>query len=783
MKVHVISKKSKTPVAQERQEKTMAERRHLFACTNSTRFRLLLSSSPWTIVVVVVVIIINSSAMLLLPVAQGFPTTVVSRQQQHQQHFVSSSTSSLTPDSQAAARVRRRQQSVLLWLGAFSDQDNEHKRRNGMQQRQRQGQRQGRDDDDDDESSNDDLSSSSSSSYLATCIPGISSALARELIDLGCRNVQIAGPSAVRFTATTSTALVALLWARTPHKIMQRLFAAQQPDDSVIYNRNDLYNCIRDNVNVKDLLGNGHGGLLSLSVNVMFLNNNQQNAAAIPSDINHSHFTALTIKNALCDAVRDLRGGDDRPNVDLDDPDVPLVAVLRGCTTRDNQDGSSASRGGGAPGRGAQLSLYRQLHNGSLHRRGYRQEGKAIHKAAMKESLAAGLLLEAEWDKICQDFKQRQQPESENKKKQPQQRLVLVDPMAGSGTLLLEGAIMAADIAPHLMRIKCGLTPGRKSQTYPPVVRWKHHTHGSGSDENGGVLDEWKRLLQDATVRAKTGLAWLTTATSSSSMQLMANDWHPGALDLLQSALQEAGLADGGIVKVSQLNCRDFQPCLTAAQEAPSEHVKVMVVTNPPWGVRLGRGAKVQNDNGNSNTHDDEVEEEYEEDETLHDSWEALRVFLRQVCPPGKTEAWVLSGNKKSTKHLGLRRSKSIPIKVGQHDLRWIQYDILDQETKMAIMASKQQQQAQRREENDIQQQQQHRRPLGVYSQNEEIQASTKSTRQPWKHDQQEGTVERRQKAVTTSATSPQPYLSQPKRRVVQSRQKAVSDENEWLLD
>ena len=55
------------------------------------------------------------------------------------------------------------------------------------------------------------------------------------------------------------------------------------------------------------------------------------------------------------DVVRELRG--DRPNVNLDDPDVPIVAVLLG-----NSNGN-----------GAQLSLYRQLHGpGSLHKRGYR---------------------------------------------------------------------------------------------------------------------------------------------------------------------------------------------------------------------------------------------------------------------------------------------------------------------------------------------------------------------------------------------------------------------------
>jgi 23S rRNA G2445 N2-methylase RlmL len=96
--------------------------------------------------------------------------------------------------------------------------------------------------------------------------------------------------------------------------------------------------------------------------------------------------------------------------------------------------------------------------------------------------------------------------------------------MASSGTLLLEGVIMAADVAPHLMRIKCGLASGGKSQTYPPVVRWKHNVGGGDKDDNevNVVMEEWKRLLQDATVRAKKGLAWLTTETSLSNIELIA---------------------------------------------------------------------------------------------------------------------------------------------------------------------------------------------------------------------------------------------------------------------
>jgi hypothetical protein len=58
-------------------------------------------------------------------------------------------------------------------------------------------------------------------------------------------------------------------------------------------------------------------------------------------------------------------------------------------------------------------------------------------------------------------------------------------------------------------------------------------------------------------------------------------------------------------------------------------------------------------------------------------AWESLRIFLRENCPP-LTNAWILSGNKARTKHLGLARTQSIPLHTGDQDLRFLQYIIRD---------------------------------------------------------------------------------------------------------
>jgi predicted RNA methylase len=137
------------------------------------------------------------------------------------------------------------------------------------------------------------------------------------------------------------------------------------------------------------------------------------------------------------------------------------------------------------------------------------------------------------------------------------------------------------------------------------------------------------------------------------AIEIIGNDVHGGALELAEASLARAGGLNR-VVGLHQNDCNDWTIFQT---ESNNNHNQVWVTTNPPWGVRL--------------TFDDSQ------------SWESLRTFLRTCCPPGRTQAWVLSGNKHATKHLGLRRSQSFPLKTGQQDLRWIKYIILDKKPEL----------------------------------------------------------------------------------------------------
>jgi len=125
--------------------------------------------------------------------------------------------------------------------------------------------------------------------------------------------------------------------------------------------------------------------------------------SGISKGLPHSHFTALQVKNALVDLQRKLWG--DRSEINLKQPDLCVHLHLTNEEAILSFDSSS----------------------GSLHRRGYRA---AMGVAPLKENLAAGLIRLSGWDGS----------------------VPLVDPLCGSGTLLIEAANLMFALSPGLKR-------------------------------------------------------------------------------------------------------------------------------------------------------------------------------------------------------------------------------------------------------------------------------------------------------------------------------------------
>ncbi len=131
-------------------------------------------------------------------------------------------------------------------------------------------------------------------------------------------------------------------------------------------------------------------------------------ASAQNSNINHSKFASLKLKDAIVDRFRDITNK--RPNVNPKDPNIWFNLHIE-----NNK---------------ATISL--DTSGGSLHRRGYR---KNAVEAPMAETLAASILMLSEWD----------------------MKTPLYDPMCGSGTILCEAYLMATNTPPGILRQNYGL--------------------------------------------------------------------------------------------------------------------------------------------------------------------------------------------------------------------------------------------------------------------------------------------------------------------------------------
>ena len=218
--------------------------------------------------------------------------------------------------------------------------------------------------------------------------------------------------------------------------------------------------------------------------------------------INNTHFGALKVKDAIVDQMRDTF--QKRPSIDTERPNIRINVYLQG--------------------EQAQLSL--DLSGESLHRRGYRDVNI---RAPMKENLAAAMLLRCGWPEIAKH------------------KGTLIDPMCGSGTLLLEAGMIAADYAPGLLR------------DYFGFIGWKKHD-----------AECWKKLRMEALQRRKTGMDTLPIIVGFDQNK-----------QTVKTAL--AHIANAGLQNKIHVERRDIEDA------EPAESWKTgLLICNPPYGERLG---------------------------------------------------------------------------------------------------------------------------------------------------------------------------------------------------
>lgn len=395
---------------------------------------------------------------------------------------------------------------------------------------------------------------------VAVVPPGLEEPAAAELLALGAEAVR-----PLRRAVACRTDLAGFyrlhLRARLPFRFLREL--ARFP----CRNRNDLHSGVQNAADWEFWLPPEHSFKVEAS-------------GRLP-DLNHSHYTALQVKNALVDWQRQRWGV--RSMVNLEDPDISLHLHL--------------SPGPWGPGRGsgeggtAILSL--EGDGGSLHRRGYRA---AMGLAPLKENLAAGLIALTGWDGS----------------------VPLVDPLCGSGTLLLEAASAALGRAPGLVLGGDGKAIARRFG----FERWPDFD-----------AEIWRQEVEAARAAGPT-----PAMRGQSLAPVVGMERDPAVLQQAIANARAAGLEDQ--IQFVPGDCRDFVP-----PAGPG-----LVVCNPPYGARLGA------------------------DEDLEALYYDLGKLLKERC--GGWTLWLLSGNPTLSGALRLKASRRVAVSNGGLDCRWLRYDL-----------------------------------------------------------------------------------------------------------
>lgn len=210
-------------------------------------------------------------------------------------------------------------------------------------------------------------------------------------------------------------------------------------------------------------------------------------------EFTHSRFVTYRIKDAIVDWFKDRYGDDVRPGVRLQDADVMINVHIAGDRVTLSLDSSGES----------------------LHKRGYRV---AQTEAPINEVLAAGIILRSGW--------RGDSP--------------LVDPMCGSGTFLIEAALIARNISPGIYR--------------------RHFSFENWKDFDAELFD---RLYND------------DSGEREFNYKIYGADISPKATEIAARNIRSAGV--GRYIEL------ETKP-LSAWTEAPADGV---LVTNPPYGERI----------------------------------------------------------------------------------------------------------------------------------------------------------------------------------------------------
>lgn len=423
--------------------------------------------------------------------------------------------------------------------------------------------------------------------YFATCARGLGHVLADELqgsmINAHIDHVAFSG---VKFRGSSQVGYSACLWLRSAMRVLQRIECVQISKDlspSAIYDA------------TRSIVGNSWSELLdrgNLTFNVII-----RTDSSFSQDSRLIWALAIGVKDAICDTLRDNGFPKPDPPPSHAEADVPLFVSIHSSNTVPSA---------------LDVTFYRDLVGSSLHKRGYRAN-TSLHRSALNEAVAAGMLyLSGFTPSGAFSF-----PFSNNAENNVDSNgFMLVDPMCGSGTLLIEAALLRLRVAVGLYR-----------REPFPFEKWPDFQY-----------DVYEMVRQRA---IRTQL----TDDSSIGMKLVGNDINPSAVRMAQSLVDRMRL--DSVIQLTQLDVDDLDV---------DDRWPMVVVSNPPWGRRIAGEDQAWEALGNFLKRHGQVDDS-------------------SAC----TGAVLLSGDPGVTRGLRMKSSASHPVRIGNLDTRVLRYEVFPQ--------------------------------------------------------------------------------------------------------
>ena len=405
--------------------------------------------------------------------------------------------------------------------------------------------------------------------YFASCPSGLEDLLGQELEGFGAKKI-IKVRGGVQFEAFHEIALKTILYSRIASRVFKYLYRFE-------VNHEKDYYLEATEIKWKSLMDVHQTFRLTTIFGDLPFER---------EEFRNSQFTTLKLKDAIVDYFRHFDG--ERPSVAKDFPDISFLARI--------------DRGSEKP---YLVTLMYDLCGDPLNQRGYRI---AKTPAPLKENVAAGVLQLANWN-----------PKEE----------ALVDAMTGSGTFIIEAALIAGNIPPSYLKIERHLkNPGYKLwtfQNYPWFTK----------DEF--LQKNFQNLVAEIMEATNTGLEKLKKDFKDC---FLANDNDEMALLSAKENIKKARL--DGIIKTSLSHALELKPFTK----------KTLFLCNPPYGERLETG----------------------EEEKLKSLYKGLGDLWKHEFKGHR--AALFTGNLPMLKVVGLRTSKKHILWNGDIECRLAEYNL-----------------------------------------------------------------------------------------------------------